>query len=92
VGLDFFEASIEIEKLFGVRLEPDHIIPIWQSKNNDCTVGDLHDIVSQLCLSSGLKVPRSSRNRIRLALARALAVSPRKIDMGTWLRRDLDFI
>jgi hypothetical protein len=45
MGVDFLDLSLEIQKLFGSRLEPADILPIWKAHGNDCTVGDLHDIV-----------------------------------------------
>jgi hypothetical protein len=91
MGLDFVEVSLEIESLFGVRLEPEHLLEVWQSHGNDCTVGEFHAAVCQLCEDSGRPVPRSSRNRVRVALARATGISPAKITMDAWLRRDLGF-
>ncbi len=91
MGIDFLDVVLELETLFGVRLEAYDILPTWNSQMNDCTVRDLHDIVCQKCLASGVKVPRSSWNRVKIALVKSLGVSPSEVTKDAWLRRDLGF-
>jgi hypothetical protein len=91
VGVDFLEVSIELEKHFGVRIEPDDIVPAWTAHSNDLTAGEFHDIVCKKCVAFGIKVPRSSWNRVKLAIARALGIRPSSIRKDAWLRRDLQF-
>jgi hypothetical protein len=73
VGVDFLDVVLELEKLFDVRIEPDDMLPTWTSQKNDCTVGDLHEIVCRKCLASGVTVPRSSWNRVKIALVKKKA-------------------
>jgi hypothetical protein len=91
MGVDFLDLSLEIQKLFGIRLEPADILPIWKAHGNDCTVGDMHDIIVANCQTAGVTVPRSSWNRVRVALVRALGVRVKEVRRDAWLRRDLQF-
>jgi hypothetical protein len=91
MGLDFVEMSIELETLFGVPIEAEDMEPVWAAGGGDCTAKDLHDLVVRKCQASGVTVPRSSWNRVRLAMARAIGVSPYKIKPETLLKRDLQF-
>jgi hypothetical protein len=91
MGLDFVETSIELEKLFGVPIEVEDMRPVWAEGGYDCTAKDLHDLVVRKCRASGVRVPRSSWNRVRLSLARALGVSPNTIKPETFLKRELQF-
>jgi hypothetical protein len=91
VGIDFLDVSFELEKQFGVRLEPEDLLPVWTARGNDCTVADLHDVVVQKCRLMNLRVPRSSWNRIRIALVKSLGVPVREMKRDAWLRKDLEF-
>ena len=92
MGVDFLDFSFEIEKQFGVRLEPADLIDQWNANGGDCTAGQLHEIVCEKCRDSGVAVPRSSWNRIRVALVRALGVRVKEVKPDAWLRRDLGFV
>jgi hypothetical protein len=91
MGIDFLDLSFELEKQFGVPLEPADLIDIWRTQGNDCTAGQLHEIMCDKCCRICLPVPRSSWNRVRIALVKTLGVSVREVTPGAWLRRDLDF-
>jgi hypothetical protein len=91
VGVDFFDVALELEELFGVGIEPDDLLPVWRLNGNDCTAGDLHELVCKKCLAAGVSVPRGSWNRVRIALVKGLGVSPSEVKQDAWLRRDLQF-
>ena len=91
MGIDFLDVVLELETLFDVRLEPGDILPARTSRKNDCTVGDLHEIVCRKCLACGVTVPQSSWNRVKIALVKSLGVSPSEVTRDAWLRRDLQF-
>lgn len=91
MGVDFLDLSMELEKRFGVRIEPDDVLTLWTSHENDCTAGQLHDLVCGKCRELGLIVPRSSWNRVKIALVNSLGVYPSEIKKDTWLKRELGF-
>jgi len=91
MGLDFIDTSFEVEKLFGIRLEHEDLLPVWTARGNDCTVSDFHDVVVNKCRSMNVPVPRSSWNRIRIALTKSLGVRIHRITRNAWLRKDLEF-
>ena len=59
MGVDFLDLSFEVENQFAIRLEPDDLRSVWMAHDNDCTVGDLHDIIVQKCRSANVPVPRN---------------------------------
>ena len=90
MGVDFLDMVIELERLFTVRIEPDDLHSIWMiSDRKDCTAGELHDLVCRKCISCGVPVPRSSWNRVKIALVKSAGVKPSEITRDKWLRRDL---
>lgn len=91
MGVDFLDIAFEIEKLFGVRITPADLFesPEWDHDKKDCTAGALHRVICQKCEAAGLTVPRSSWNRMRLALMRAVAVAAEEVQEEAWLIRDL---
>jgi hypothetical protein len=91
MGVDFLDLSFEVEKQFGIRLEPDDLRPVWMTHGGDCTVGNLHDLIVEKCRSANVPVPRTSWNRLRIALVKSLGVRVDRIKRDAWLRRDLDF-
>ena len=91
MGVDFLDLSFEVENQFGIRLEPDDLWPVWIAHGSDCTVGDLHDLIVENCRSANVSVPRTSWNRVRIALVKSLGVRVGRIKRDAWLRRDLDF-
>ena len=91
MGIDFLEVAIELEEQFGVRIEPDDLAKVWATGKNDCTAGQLHELVCRKCQSCGIPVPRSSWNRVKFALSSALGISPARITTGARLRGDLEF-
>lgn len=91
MGLDFLDLSFELEKQFGVRLEPADLVDEWMAHGGDCTAGHLHKVVCDKCLANDLPVPRGSWNRIRIALVKTLGVAVSEVTRDAWLRRDLDF-
>ncbi len=92
MGLDFYEVVLEVEKEFGVQIAFDDLETVWNANNGDCTVAEFHDVVCRKCLESGVPVPRSSWNKIRLVFVRALRVKVNEVRRDVWLRRDLEFI
>jgi hypothetical protein len=91
MGVDFLDLSFQVEKQFGVRLEPDDLRDEWMANGGDCTAGHLHDVICEKCRASGLPIRRGSWNRLRIALVRTLGVSVSEVTRDAWLRRDLDF-
>jgi hypothetical protein len=91
MGVDFLDLSFEIEKQFGIRLVPDDLLPIWTARGNDCTVADLHVTVVEKCRSANLKLPRSSWNRIRIAVVKSLGVAVKEVTPEARMRKDLGF-
>jgi hypothetical protein len=90
MGIDFQDVSFRLEKLFGVRIEAADWQSAFQGKM-DFTVGELHDLVVAKCKSQGVKVPRSSWNRVRVALCQVSGTSPKKMRRETLLLKDLEF-
>lgn len=91
MGIDFLDFAFAIERQFGVRLDVADLLDDWRANGNDCTVGRLHEIVCDKCRKSGLPVPRSSWNRIRIALANSLGCKVSQITPGAYWRRELGF-
>jgi hypothetical protein len=92
MGVDFLDVSFEIEKQFGVRIEPADIIesPEWDTAKKDCTAGGLHRIICRKCEVESIPVPPGCWNRVRIALMKSLAVSANEIKSDAWLVHDLD--
>lgn len=91
MGMDFVDFFYRLEKLFGIRLEPEDLFDEWRQNGNDCTAGRLHEIMCEKCRQKALPVPTSSWTRIRLAIARTLACPVKDVKREVWLRRDLGF-
>jgi hypothetical protein len=92
MGVDFLDVSFEIEKQFGVRIEPADIVesPEWDAAKKDCTAGGLHRIICRKCEAENIPVPRGSWNRMRIALMKSLVVGADEIKSDAWLIHDLD--
>lgn len=92
MGLDFLDVSFEIEKQFGVRIVPADLIESseWDAAKKDCTAGGLHRIICQKCEAEGIPVPRSSWNRMRIALMKSAGIDADEVKEGAWLIHDLD--
>jgi hypothetical protein len=91
MGIDFLDVAMELEKQFGVLIEPDDILDLWKLHENDCTAADLHDVICRKCKMVGVPVPRRSWNRVKSSLVRSLGVRPSQVKRDAWLRRDLRF-
>jgi hypothetical protein len=91
VGIDPIDLYLNVERRFGIRIDYDDVSSIWRSQGNDCTAGQLHDVVCKKCAECGVKVPRSSWNRLKLALVDTLGVKPSEVTKEAWLRRELGF-
>lgn len=92
MGLDFLDVVFEIEKQFGVRICAADLTESeeWDASKNDCTAGALHRIICRKCEEEGVPVPRSSWNRMRIALMKSAGVAADEIKEGAWLVHDLD--
>ncbi len=90
MGVDFYSVMLELERQFGVRLEASDIRPEFGTSERDLTAGRLHDLVCSKCQSLNIPVPRSSWNRVRIAIAKSLGIKVKLVRRETWLRRELD--
>jgi hypothetical protein len=84
------DTSFALEQQFGVRLDIHELRNEWNANGNDCTAGRLHEMVCDKCRDSGIPVPRSSWNRVRVALVRTLGVAVAEVKKDAWLRKDLE--
>ena len=100
MGIDMLDFTFRIEKRFGIKTNPRddyRILEQWaverrpHMKPYDLTAGELHDWVVKLCEARGVKVPRSSWNRVRLELAKVVGKPPQIIHRETMVVRDLGF-
>ncbi len=92
MGLDFLDVAFEIEKQFGVRISASDLVESdeWDALENDCTAGALHRIICRKCELEGIPAPRSSWNRMRIALMKSAGVGADEVKDGAWLVHDLD--
>jgi hypothetical protein len=91
LGLDFMDFVLEVEAYFGIRFQAEDLRPTWELRGNDCTVGELHDLICRKCIESGVKVPRSSWNRVRICIVKSAGVDFDEVKPAAWLRKDLGF-
>jgi hypothetical protein len=92
MGIDALDLCFRLEKHFGIRItakdfEMLHARPdAW-----DPTAGEVHAWIVKLCATCNVRVPWSSWNRVRLALANVVRKPPQFIKRDTHLIRDSDF-
>lgn len=91
MGLDCLDFTLQIEMLFGVEIGETDLPKLVRSSATDWTAGELHAWVVRICHDRGIPVPPSSWTRVKLALARVTNQSPRIIQPGTWVIKELGF-
>jgi hypothetical protein len=77
VGIDALDLYLSVERRFGVRIVNEDLLSIWRSQANDCTAGQLHDVVCKKCLECGVKndpeLESAAQARVeRISLAREM--------------------
>jgi hypothetical protein len=55
MGIDALDLYLSVERRFGVRIDNEDLLSIWRSQGNDCTAGQLRDVVYKKCLKRGVK-------------------------------------